>query len=149
VPDGEDCEYGTQSYFCNQHFTCVAGEWKKNLINSFFCGTDDACSSVVDGGVCHGPGQVCSNGDASICVCSECGAGPPPPPPPDGGSYANRAWRCFSPGVGCAVDRANVGSACDLPDGSACSYAQNGCCTGVEELCTDGVWIGLATEPCP
>ncbi len=143
APDYQDCEYGTQSFFCNQHFTCWSGQWQKDTsIPTLFCGTDEACSVVVDGGACQSPGQACSSGDASVCVCSECGGGPPAP-------GLNRYWYCFSPGAGCAVDRPNVGTTCDLPDGSACSYSHGGCCTGVYEWCTNGVWLGVETEPCP
>ncbi len=149
APDYQDCEYGTQSYFCNQHFTCWFGQWQKNTSLSFLCGTDEACGTVVDGGACQSPGQACTSGDASVCVCSECGAGPPPPPGPDGASYVLRVWRCFAENAGCSPQRPSVGTTCDLPDGSACSYSHGGCCTGVFEKCVNGVWLGDPTEPCP
>jgi hypothetical protein len=152
VPDYENCEYGSStSFFCNDIFKCVSGVWSTGEPN---CQPTQACDTAADGGGCTSPGQACAVPDSgTVCVCSECGGGPPPPPPPvpfgDGGTInPSGTWQCFDPGSGCSPDRANSGTACDLPDGSLCRFVGGGCCTGVFEQCVDGVWLGGPTTPC-
>ncbi len=149
VPEYENCEYGSStSYSCNDVFNCVSGVWS-NAQSA--CKPPEACDTAVDGGACSSPGEACPVPDAdSVCVCTVCGGGPPLPPPPpgvDGGTNPSPAWRCFDPGPGCSPDRANSGTACDLPDGSVCHYG-GGCCSGVVEQCADGVWLGGPGVPC-
>ena len=151
VPPYENCEYGmTGSFFCDTHFLCLGGQWRSS---TYSCDTPQSCDGIADGGACTSPGQSCGFADAdSVCVCSACGGGPPPPPPPpDAGMPppTGPQWRCFTPPPECGVSRANSGTSCDLPDGSVCSFAGGGCCIGVVEQCSDGVWLGQPTEPCP
>lgn len=146
VPEYEDCEYGSStSFFCDEIFNCLSGVWATSKPQ---CQATQPCDALVDGGACTSAGEACGAPDSgTVCVCMECGGGPPPPPGSDGAVSSGPAWRCFDPGTGCSSERANSGTACNLPSGSVCRFG-GGCCSGVVEECEQGVWLAGPGVPC-
>jgi hypothetical protein len=149
VPD-EVCEYGKSWWLqCNVVVRCYGGTW-----HPLYDGTQ--CPWLEAGGACPATwaqasaieaGATCVAADCQYpqgyCECGgACGGGGAPKPPLYG-----LAWTCADASAACPSPRPLAGTACGASDAS-CNYGWS-CGCGEWMQCTDGVWQGFASPPCP
>lgn len=153
LPEGEECEYGASWWLgCDVVVRCMQGVWK-------VAGASQACLEQDAGGACPATFAEAVGIDAGADMCPapgcqypdgycEClvgcgGGGQSGHPRPQA---VVGQWYCKAATPQCPSPRPDLGTSCDSD--ARCLYGME-CGCGAQLQCTEGVWQGFATFPCP